>query len=213
MTKMSRKKKNQKWAASWQNQQNDCVPSKDSDQPGWMPRLIWVFPGRKVCAKQRLRSAWADAQADLSHPWAQSHFVGFVTRRLKSQPWVWGDIQTCANHKALPQSRDQVVKKLERTAKHSYKITWISSIFIQCHIFQTHTGRSGPIYHEVPWDFERNSVRFFRGIFCRITFTAKKNPPEKSPWLAFKISWNLIKCECANCPYFNMLFLRFMFST
>ena len=23
------------WAASWQNQQNDCAPSKDSDQPGF----------------------------------------------------------------------------------------------------------------------------------------------------------------------------------
>ena len=65
-----------KWAASWQNQQNDCAPSKDSDQlcaqwvpfftrtaktdqTGRMPRLIWVFTGRKV------------------------HFVGFFMRRLK----------------------------------------------------------------------------------------------------------------------------------
>ena len=32
--------------------------SKDSDQTGWMPRLIWVFAGRT------------------------GHFVGFVTRRL-----------------------------------------------------------------------------------------------------------------------------------
>ena len=32
--------------------------SKDSDQTGWMPRLIWAFTGRKV------------------------HFVGFVMRRL-----------------------------------------------------------------------------------------------------------------------------------
>ena len=27
------------WAASWQNQQNDCAPSKDSDQPGQPPSL------------------------------------------------------------------------------------------------------------------------------------------------------------------------------
>ena len=33
-------------AASWQNQQNDCAPSKDSDQPGQMPRLSWVFSER-----------------------------------------------------------------------------------------------------------------------------------------------------------------------
>ena len=60
------------WAATWQNQQNDCVPSpvwsesslyawrklvslathqahsEDSDQTGRMPRLIWVFAGRTV---------------------------------------------------------------------------------------------------------------------------------------------------------------------
>ena len=30
----------QKWAASWQNQQNDCAPSEDSDQPGHQPSLI-----------------------------------------------------------------------------------------------------------------------------------------------------------------------------
>ena len=42
-----------KWAASWQNQQCGYVPSEDSDQPG------------------------------LSLHWAHSHFVGFVTRRLK----------------------------------------------------------------------------------------------------------------------------------
>ena len=29
-----------KWAASWQNQQNDCAPSEDSDQPGHPPSLI-----------------------------------------------------------------------------------------------------------------------------------------------------------------------------
>ena len=71
-----------KWAATWQNQQCGCAPSKDldqfghicpvwsesslsawrklvslaihwahsedSDQIGWMPRLIWVFAGRTL---------------------------------------------------------------------------------------------------------------------------------------------------------------------
>ena len=65
------------WAASWQNQQNDCASaqsdlslpwakdlsflhadSEDSDQTERMPRLIWVFTGR-TC-----------------------HFVGFVMMRL-----------------------------------------------------------------------------------------------------------------------------------
>ena len=62
------------WAALWQNQQSDCAPSEDSDQPGhspslirviairmkkaWvlsyllsaqrMPRLVWGFAGRTV---------------------------------------------------------------------------------------------------------------------------------------------------------------------
>ena len=36
------------WAATWQNQQNESAPSKDSDQPGQMSRLIWVFAGRTV---------------------------------------------------------------------------------------------------------------------------------------------------------------------
>ena len=31
------------WAATWQNQQSDCAPSEDSDQPGHTPSLIRVF--------------------------------------------------------------------------------------------------------------------------------------------------------------------------
>ena len=36
------------WAASWQNQQNECTPSKDSDQPGHLPSLIRVFAVRSM---------------------------------------------------------------------------------------------------------------------------------------------------------------------
>ena len=36
------------WATSWQNQQNDCAPSEDSDQPGHPPSLIWVFAVRSM---------------------------------------------------------------------------------------------------------------------------------------------------------------------
>ena len=35
-------------AASWQNQQNECAPSEDSDQPGHPPSLIRVFPVRSM---------------------------------------------------------------------------------------------------------------------------------------------------------------------
>ena len=75
------------WAATWQNQQNECAPSKDSDQPGHLPSLIRVFAVRMkkswslsypLNAQQRLWSDWVDTQSDLSLCWAHIHFVGFV---------------------------------------------------------------------------------------------------------------------------------------
>ena len=78
-------------AASWQNQESDCAPSEDSDQPGHPPILIRAFAVRmkkawtlsyQLSAQRRLWSDWADAQADLSLRWAHSHIVGFVMRRL-----------------------------------------------------------------------------------------------------------------------------------
>ena len=36
------------WAATWQNQQNGCAPSEDSDQSGHPPSLIRVFPVRSM---------------------------------------------------------------------------------------------------------------------------------------------------------------------
>ena len=35
------------WAATWQNQQNECAPSEDSDQPLHPPSLIRVFAVRR----------------------------------------------------------------------------------------------------------------------------------------------------------------------
>ena len=63
------------WAATWQNQQNECAPCEDSDQPGHPPSLIRVFAVRMkkawvlsypLSAQQRPWSDWVDAQADLS---------------------------------------------------------------------------------------------------------------------------------------------------
>ena len=63
------------------------APSKDSDQPGRPPSLIRVFAVRMkkawvlsypLSTQWRLRSHWANAQADLSLWWTHSHFVGFV---------------------------------------------------------------------------------------------------------------------------------------
>ena len=79
------------WAASWQNQQSECAPSEDSDQPEHPPSLIRIFAvctkeawtlSYSLSAQRRLWWDWADAQADLSLRWAHSRFVGFVTRRL-----------------------------------------------------------------------------------------------------------------------------------
>ena len=93
-----------KWAATWQNQQNECAPSEDSDQPGHSPSLFRVFAVRKkkawvvsypLSAQRRLWSDWADAQAYLSLRWAHTHFVGFIMSWLKRN-WsavgrMWGE--------------------------------------------------------------------------------------------------------------------------
>ena len=79
------------WAATWQNQQSDCAPSEDSDKPGHPPSLIRAFAVHRkkpwvlsypFSAQRRLWSVWADAQADLSLRWAQTHFFGFIMSRL-----------------------------------------------------------------------------------------------------------------------------------
>ena len=74
------------WATARQNQQNDCAPSEDSDQPGYPPSLIRVFvlrpmdslgPKLSSCGQRRLWSNWADAQADPSLHWAHMPFCWF----------------------------------------------------------------------------------------------------------------------------------------
>ena len=74
------------WAASWQNQQNDCVLSEDSYQPGHPPSLIRVFALRSVgsegpklssCGQLRLWSDWADAKADPSLCWVHRSVCWF----------------------------------------------------------------------------------------------------------------------------------------
>ena len=63
-----------------------CALSKDSDQPGHLYSLIWVFTVRSMsswgpnvssCGQRRLWSDWADAQADLSLHCAQRSFCWF----------------------------------------------------------------------------------------------------------------------------------------
>ena len=75
------------WAVTWQNKQDGCALSEDSDQTGHPLSLIRVFAvhtkkawvlSYPLSTQQRLWSDWADAQADLSLHWAHSNFVGFV---------------------------------------------------------------------------------------------------------------------------------------
>ena len=90
-----------KWAATWQNQQSDCAPSEDSDQPGHPPNLIRVFACAQWVAKDASFlhahsedwSDWVDAQADLSLRWAHSHLIGCVILRLKWLYWPVWDIR------------------------------------------------------------------------------------------------------------------------
>ena len=79
-----------KWAATWQNEQSECAPSEDSDQPWHPPSLIRVFAVRMkkawvlsypLSVQRRLCSDWADVQTDQRHRGA--HFVCFVMSRLK----------------------------------------------------------------------------------------------------------------------------------
>ena len=66
------------WAASWQNQQNDCTPSEDSDQPGHPLRLIRVFPVcmRKHWALNYLLSAqWRLIRLGGCQGWSESSLV------------------------------------------------------------------------------------------------------------------------------------------
>ena len=50
------------WTTTWQNQQNECTPSEDSDQPGHPPSLIRVFAVRmKKAWVLRLWSDWSES--------------------------------------------------------------------------------------------------------------------------------------------------------
>ena len=99
-----------KWATTRQNQQNECAPSEDSDQPGHLPSLIRVFAVRMkkpwalsypMSTQRRLWSDWADAQSDQSLRWAHTHFVGFVVSWLKcgqQLPLLYYDNINCSNN-------------------------------------------------------------------------------------------------------------------
>ena len=64
------------WAATWQNQQTECAPSEDSDQPGHPPSLIRVFV--VSTEKALVLSFPLSAQRRLWSDWTDNHIAGFV---------------------------------------------------------------------------------------------------------------------------------------
>ena len=65
------------WAASWQNQQNDCVHSTDSDQPEHPPSLIRVFAVRSMSSQGPKLSSCRQWRL-INYAGCTGDFVGFV---------------------------------------------------------------------------------------------------------------------------------------
>ena len=67
------------WAATWQNQQSECAPSEDSDQPRHPPSLIRVFA-------VRVQKAWV-----LRYPWSAQRrlWSGWADGRMLRLIWVF----------------------------------------------------------------------------------------------------------------------------
>ena len=84
------------WAASWQNQQNGCAPSEDSESS----LSAWRKLGSLATywAHSEDWSEWADAQADLSLRWAHMPFRWFVTMWLISSVFSISSLIKAVSH-------------------------------------------------------------------------------------------------------------------
>ena len=109
-----------KWAASGHNQQNDCAPSEDSDQPGHPPSLIRVFAvGCPGWSESSLCTQWVTEDSNFLHAdredsdqtggmlrliWVFAgltrHVICFVMRRLKY-------LHTCLFYETLWKPADE----------------------------------------------------------------------------------------------------------
>ena len=69
------------YTSLYENQQNDCAPSENSDQPGHPPSLIRVFAVRMkkawILTTHRAHSEDSDQAGRI-----RSHFVGFHIHKL-----------------------------------------------------------------------------------------------------------------------------------
>ena len=80
------------WAASWQNQQIECVPSEDSDQPGHPPGLIRVLAvrmkkARVLSYKMSVRPAKTQINLGIRPVWSESLLSAW--RKLGSLATHW----------------------------------------------------------------------------------------------------------------------------
>ena len=96
-----------KWAASWQNQQNDCAPSEDSDQPGHSPSLIRVFP-------VRMKKAWVLSYPLISQQrlWSDCGCPGWSESSLGAQSFCWFCHEAAQISELCCIKRDSFTKKL-----------------------------------------------------------------------------------------------------
>ena len=94
--------KKKKRAATGQNQQSECVPNEDPDQPGHPPSLIRVFAVRMkkawvlsypLSAQRRLWSDWA---TDLSLTWAHTILL-VLSCRGSNVNQTWPLITACSD--------------------------------------------------------------------------------------------------------------------
>ena len=85
------------WAATWQNQQNECAPSEDSDQPGHPPSLISLrcaLSGQLRTPAFFMRTAKTLIRLSGCPDWSESSlgahsFCWFVMSRLISASLTW----------------------------------------------------------------------------------------------------------------------------
>ena len=73
------------WAASWQNQRNDCAPSEDSDQPG-SSQGSWVLVNEYEPRHDKTKKVTASCE-DSDQPWHQPNLIRVFAVRMK-KAWV-----------------------------------------------------------------------------------------------------------------------------
>ena len=105
------------WAMTWQNQQNDCAPSEDSDQPGHSPSLIRVFAVR------------------MKKAWVLSGCLGWSESSLGAHSFCWF-CHVMAHMKSQFPAPNILLVKHKYRVKNTLKILWkVSEMIKKKHFF------------------------------------------------------------------------------